>query len=588
MTKQKKKRNLIKRFLPYYKPHLSIFIKDTLCATIVAAVELAFPMLVRVILNDGINTQTGIRIDLILQMGAVILAIRILDMFCNYYIESHGHIMGAKIETDMRIELFQHLQNLSFSYYDNNKVGQIMSRITNDLFEITEFSHHCPEEFYLAGLKIVGAFILLCTISVPLTLIIFAILPLMFCFAYFYNKKMRRAFKQQKEQIGEINVNVEDCLNGIRVVKSFANEQIEEKKFYKTSDKFLDIKRISYHFMGVFHSGIRFFDAFMYLAVVVFGGLFIAWGIIQTADLVTYLLFISMLLNSVSRIVQFMEQYQRGITGLERFFEIMDAPIDITDAPNASQLTQVRGDVCFDNVSFQYDQESQTVLSHINLTVQAGSNIAIVGPSGSGKTTLCSLIPRFYDVTEGCIKIDGTDIKKVTQHSLRSNIGVVAQDVYMFSGTVRENIAYGNPGASFEQIVEAAKLAGADEFIKSLPDGYNTYVGEHGTKLSGGQKQRISIARVFLKNPPILIFDEATSALDNESERIVQQSLDLLAKGRTTFIIAHRLSTIRNADLILVLTEKGIEEIGTHTELLAKKGVYYKLYEIYAGSLSNQ
>ena len=295
-----------------------------------------------------------------------------------------------------------------------------------------------------------------------------------------------------------------------------------------------------------------------------------------------------MLLNSVSRIVQFMEQYQRGITGLERFFEIMDAPIDITDAPNASQLTQVRGDVCFDNVSFQYDQESQTVLSHINLTVQAGSNIAIVGPSGSGKTTLCSLIPRFYDVTEGCIKIDGTDIKKVTQHSLRSNIGVVAQDVYMFSGTVRENIAYGNPGASFEQIVEAAKLAGADEFIKSLPDGYNTYVGEHGTKLSGGQKQRISIARVFLKNPPILIFDEATSALDNESERIVQQSLDLLAKGRTTFIIAHRLSTIRNADLILVLTEKGIEEIGTHTELLAKKGVYYKLYEIYAGSLSNQ
>lgn len=576
----------MRRFIPYYKPHIGIFMKDMLCATVTAAVELAFPMFVRIILNDGINSADGIHIDVIWKMGLVILAIRVVDVFCNYYIESHGHIMGAKIETDMRRDIFHHLQQLPYSYYDNTKVGHLMSRITNDLFEITEFSHHCPEEFYIAALKIVGAFILLCTISVPLTLLIFAILPFMLLFAFVYNKKMRQAFKRQREQIGEINAGVEDCLSGIRVVKSFANEGLEEKKFDKQSDKFLDIKRISYHYMGIFHSGIRFFDAFMYLAVVVFGGLFIAWGIIQTADLVAYLLFISMLLNAVSRVVQFMEQYQRGVTGLDRFFEIMDTPVDITDSPDAQDIGQVRGEVCFDDVSFQYSDNRKEVLSKISMTIHAGENIAIVGPSGSGKTTLCNLIPRFYDVTGGHVCIDGKDVKRVTQKSLRNNIGVVAQDVYMFSGTIRDNISYGKPDASLEDIIKAAKQAGAHAFITKLENGYDTYVGERGMKLSGGQKQRISIARVFLKNPPILIFDEATSALDNESERIVQESLDRLAVGRTTFIIAHRLSTIRNADKILVLTEKGIEETGTHEELLSKRGVYYKLYEIYSNAAS--
>lgn len=576
----------MRRFIPYYKPHIGIFMKDMLCATVTAAVELAFPMFVRIILNDGINSADGIHIDVIWKMGLVILAIRVVDVFCNYYIESHGHIMGAKIETDMRRDIFHHLQQLPYSYYDNTKVGHLMSRITNDLFEITEFSHHCPEEFYIAALKIVGAFILLCTISVPLTLLIFAILPFMLLFAFVYNKKMRQAFKRQREQIGEINAGVEDCLSGIRVVKSFANEGLEEKKFDKQSDKFLDIKRISYHYMGIFHSGIRFFDAFMYLAVVVFGGLFIAWGIIQTADLVAYLLFISMLLNAVSRVVQFMEQYQRGVTGLDRFFEIMDTPVDITDSPDAQDIGQVRGEVCFDDVSFQYSDNRKEVLSKISMTIHAGENIAIVGPSGSGKTTLCNLIPRFYDVTGGHVCIDGKDVKLVTQKSLRNNIGVVAQDVYMFSGTIRDNISYGKPDASLEDIIKAAKQAGAHAFITELENGYDTYVGERGMKLSGGQKQRISIARVFLKNPPILIFDEATSALDNESERIVQESLDRLAVGRTTFIIAHRLSTIRNADKILVLTEKGIEETGTHEELLSKRGVYYKLYEIYSNAAS--
>ena len=581
-----RKKGNLRRFIPYYKPHIGIFMKDMLCATVTAAVELAFPMFVRIILNDGINSADGIHIDVIWKMGLVILAIRVVDVFCNYYIESHGHIMGAKIETDMRRDIFHHLQQLPYSYYDNTKVGHLMSRITNDLFEITEFSHHCPEEFYIAALKIVGAFILLCTISVPLTLLIFAILPFMLLFAFVYNKKMRQAFKRQREQIGEINAGVEDCLSGIRVVKSFANERLEEKKFDKQSDKFLDIKRISYHYMGIFHSGIRFFDAFMYLAVVVFGGLFIAWGIIQTADLVAYLLFISMLLNAVSRVVQFMEQYQRGVTGLDRFFEIMDTPVDITDSPDAQDIGQVRGEVCFDDVSFQYSDNRKEVLSKISMTIHAGENIAIVGPSGSGKTTLCNLIPRFYDVTGGHVCIDGKDVKRVTQKSLRNNIGVVAQDVYMFSGTIRDNISYGKPDASLEDIIKAAKQAGAHAFITELENGYDTYVGERGMKLSGGQKQRISIARVFLKNPPILIFDEATSALDNESERIVQESLDRLAVGRTTFIIAHRLSTIRNADKILVLTEKGIEETGTHEELLSKKGVYYKLYEIYSNAAS--
>ena len=583
--KQKQTNSNLRRFLPYYKPYKGLFIKDMLCATIVTAVELIFPLLVRRIMNEGLSGAAGISLNVIWQTGVLILILRLIDVFCNYYIACQGHIMGAKIETDMRSALFSHLQKLSYSYYDNTKIGHIMSRITNDLFEITEFSHHCPEEFYIAGVKIIGSFIILCTISVPVTLIIFAVIPFMLWFSIVYNKKMRSAFKWQREQIGEINANVEDCLSGIRVVKSFANEELEEEKFAKTGDKFLDIKKISYKYMGIFHSGLRFFDAVMYLTVVVVGALFIINNVINAADLVAYLLFITTLLNSISRIVQFMEQFQRGMTGFTRYLEIMDTPVDIKDSPDAVEMQNVKGEVEFDNVSFQYSENTKTVLSKINLKVKAGENVAVVGPSGSGKTTLCSLIPRFYEVTDGVVRIDGNDIRNFTQYSLRNNIGVVQQDVYLFSGTIKENIAYGKPGASDSEITEAAKQAGAHEFILGLENGYETYVGERGIKLSGGQKQRISIARVFLKNPKILILDEATSALDNESEKIVQKSLEALSAGRTTFTIAHRLSTIRNAETILVLTENGIEESGSHEELIAKKGVYSKLYELYSGGL---
>ncbi|PWM47563.1 MAG: thiamine ABC transporter permease [Clostridiales bacterium] len=555
------------------------------CAAVVTAVELIFPMLVRMITSQGLSGNSNtVSYDIIWQAGLAILILRAIDVFANYYIAYRGHVMGAKIETDMRRDLFAHLQRLSFSFYDNAKIGQIMSRITNDLFEITEFSHHCPEEFFIAGVKIIGSFIILCTVNVPLTLIIFAILPFMFAYALHYNRKMRRAFKKQREQIGEINAKVEDCLSGIRVVKSFANEKMEEEKFAKENTLFLNIKKRSYKYMGMMSSGVRFFDAVMYLAAVVVGSLFITKGYINAADLVAYLLYISTLLTSVRRIVDFMEQFQRGMTGFDRFTELMDNPVDIADKPNAEVLKDVKGEVMFDDVSFKYSDNTKDVLSKINLTVNKGENVAIVGPSGSGKTTLCSLIPRFYEVSEGCIRIDGSDIRDVTLHSLRENIGVVQQDVYLFSGTIKENIKYGLQNATDEQIIEASKKAGAHEFISELKDGYDTYVGERGIKLSGGQKQRISIARVFLKNPPILIFDEATSSLDNESEKIVQQSLELLAKDRTTFIIAHRLSTIRNAGLILVLTENGIEESGTHDDLIKNKGVYAHLYELYSGS----
>ncbi len=583
--KRKSNFNNIKRFLPYYKPYKAIFFFDMFCAAVVTAVELIFPMLVRMITGQGLSSETGdVSYAIIWQAGLAILILRAIDVFANYYISYRGHVMGAMIETDMRRDLFEHLQKLSFSFYDNAKIGQIMSRITNDLFEITEFSHHCPEEFFIAGVKIIGSFIILCTVNVPLTLIIFAIIPFMFAYALYYNSKMRRAFREQRVQIGEINAQVEDCLSGIRVVKSFANEKIEEENFEKENSRFLSIKKHSYRYMGMMSSGVRFFDAVMYLAAVVVGSLFITKGIITAADLVAYLLYISTLLTSVRRIVDFMEQFQRGMTGFDRFCELIDTPVDIQDKPDAKTLKNITGEVMFDNVSFKYSEDTKEVLSKINLTVHAGANVAIVGPSGSGKTTLCSLIPRFYEVSEGCIRIDGNDIRDVTLHSLRENIGVVQQDVYLFSGTIRENIRYGLRNATDEMIVDAAKKAGAHEFISELEHGYDTYVGERGIKLSGGQKQRISIARVFLKNPPILIFDEATSSLDNESEKIVQQSLELLAKGRTTFVIAHRLSTVRNAEVILVLTENGIEESGSHDELIKSNGVYSHLYEIYAGS----
>ncbi|MDF2686319.1 MAG: transporter ATP-binding protein [Clostridia bacterium] len=571
----------LKRFIPYYKPYINIFTLDMLCAAVVTLVELVFPLFVRLIMNDGLNVEIGVDMDIVLKAGLTILFLRLVDVGCNYYIASAGHVMGAKMETDMREKLYNHLQKLSFSYYDNTKIGQLMSRITNDLFEITEFAHHCPEEFFIAGFKIIGSFIILSTISLQVTLIIFAFLPFMLIFSFIYNKKMQGAFKRQREQIGEINANVEDSLAGIRVVKSFANEALEDKKFQKTSGKFLNIKKESYHYMGVFHSGIRFFDGIMYLSVVVVGSLFIKKGIITMADLVTYLLYIGTLLNSISRIVQFTEQLQRGLTGFQRYLEIIDTPIEIVDKPDAITLETVKGEVCFNNVTFRYSENLKDVLSNINLSVKKGENVAIVGPSGSGKTTLCSLIPRFYEVTSGNITIDGIDIKDIEQASLRSNIGVVQQDVYLFAGTIRENIAYGKPDATFDDIIEAAKQAGAHEFIIDMDKGYDTYVGERGVKLSGGQKQRISIARVFLKNPPILILDEATSSLDNESEKIVQRSLEKLSVGRTTFIIAHRLTTIRNASVILVLTENGIEESGSHSELIKKNGIYSGLYELY-------
>ena len=498
-----------------------------------------------------------------------------------------GHIMGTKIETDMRHDLFAHLQKLSFSYYDNTKIGTLMSRITNDLFDVTEFAHHCPEEFFIAGIKIVCSFILLCTMSVPLTLIVFSVIPVMIAVLIFFRFKMKKNFSESRKHIGELNSQIEDSLLGIRVVKSFARESLEQEKFDKGNKKFLKLKSERYHIMGAFTSSTRLFDGIMYIVVVVIGALFMLPGApefarISTADYVAYLMFVSTLLTSIRRIVEFAEQFQQGMSGIERFQEIMDTEPDIKDSKDATDLENVKGDVSFRDVSFRYESENRDVLTHLNLEVKAGESIALVGPSGGGKTTLCSLIPRFYDTTSGDILVDGKDIKSVTMKSLRDNVGVVAQDVYLFSSSVRENIAYGKVDATDEEIMEAAKLAGAHDFISFLPEGYNTYVGERGVKLSGGQKQRISIARLFLKNPPILILDEATSALDNESEKLVQESLEKLAKGRTTFTIAHRLTTIRNADRILVLTENGIEESGTHAELISKGGIYSELYKLYS------
>lgn len=571
-------KTLLARFLPYFKKYRWVLVFDLLCAALTTVCELVFPLIVRFITDKGMNDVSSLTASLILKVGLLYLILRIIDTAANYYMASVGHVMGTRIETDMRRDIFSHLQRLSYSYYDNTKVGQIMARITSDLFDVTEFAHHCPEEFFIAAIKIITSFIILCQFSVWLTLIIFATIPLMLICAFYFNRRMRRAFKRSRNQIGELNAQVEDSLLGIRVVKSFANEPIEEEKFERGNHDFLTIKKEVYRYMAGFHSSTRLFDGIMYITVVIAGSLFMINGIITPADLMAYLLFVSTLLTSIRRIVEFTEQFQRGMTGVERFLEIMDAPIDIKDAPNATPLPKVHGDIVFDHVSFRYTEEGHDILSGIDLHVKAGDNVALVGSSGSGKTTLCNLIPRFYDVTDGKITIDGFDIKDVTLSSLRLQIGMVQQDVYLFSGTVYDNIIYGLPNASRDQVIDAAKKAGAHEFITQLENGYDTYVGERGVKLSGGQKQRISIARAFLKNPPILILDEATSALDNESERIVQESLENLSHGRTTFTIAHRLTTIQNATTILVLTDEGIEEAGTHEELMAKQGAYYKLY----------
>ncbi len=572
---------LIKRFLPYYKQHWKTMVFDLFCAALTTICELVLPLFVRFITDAAIDDISLLTTKTILTLGGTYILLRVIDSLANYYMASIGHIMGTKMETNMRKDLFEHLQKLSYSYYDNTKVGTIMSRITSDLFDVTEFAHHCPEEFFIAGIKIIVSFIILCFINVPLTLLLFAVLPVMMIFLQYFKRRMREGFRESRKVVGELNSQIEDSLLGIRVVKSFANENIEENKFKKGNEKFLQIKSRVYKYMGSHSSINRASEGIMYIVVVVAGAFALVKGKIQAPDYIAYLLYISTLLTSIRRIIDFAEQFQRGMTGIERFAEIMDTPPDIFDKENAQTLTVKNGEIEFENVSFKYSEETDEVLNNVNIHIGSGESLALVGPSGGGKTTICNLIPRFYETTSGTIKIDGTDIRNVTLKSLRENIGIVQQDVYLFSGTVRENIEYGKPGATEEEIRQAARLAGAEEFIDKLPQGFDTYVGERGVKLSGGQKQRISIARVFLKNPKILILDEATSALDNESEHLVKQSLERLAKGRTTITVAHRLTTIKNADNILVITKDGITESGNHHQLMEKAGLYASMYDMY-------
>ena len=572
---------LFRYFLPYFKPRLPVLLLDLFCASLTTICDLVLPLIVRYITNMGTTNLEALTVSIVLRLSALYVLLRIIDTAANYFMQSVGHVMGTHIETDMRRDLFAHLQELPHAYYSGTKIGQLMSRITSDLFDITEFAHHFPEELFITSLKVIGAFVILCGMNVPLTLIIFASLPLMVLCSNHFARPMQKSFKDSRHQLGEINARVEDSLSGIRVVKSFANEDVEKEKFAEGNHAFLGVKRRMYRNMAGFHSVTRMFDGIMYILVVCVGAIFMIHRRIAPADLVAYLLYVTTLLASIRRLVEFTENFQRGITGIERFAEVMDEPVTIRDLPGATELDHVRGELEFDDVSFSYTDGGTDVLSHISLHVSPGDNVALVGPSGGGKTTLCNLIPRFYEPQSGVIRIDGRDIRDYTLSSLRRQIGMVQQDVYLFSGTVLSNIEYGRPGATRDDVIRAAKLAGAHDFIMALEKGYDTYVGEHGVKLSGGQKQRISIARVFLKNPPILVLDEATSALDNESEHLVQQSLEGLMKGRTTFTIAHRLTTIRNAATILVLTDEGIVEQGSHEDLMAKKGVYYRLYRMY-------
>ncbi len=572
----------LKKMMGYYKPYLKIFWADMFFATLSAAVALTIPLVVRYVTSTLIYLPADEIIRQITYIGIGLAALLAIDCYSRFFIGNYGHVMGAKMEYDMRAELFGHMQKLSFSFYDDAKVGQLMSRITSDLFDITELLHHGPENIILSVLKIAGAFVILVNINGWLALAAFAVLPFMFAFAFLLNKKMRRAFRNNRIKIADINAQIEDNLSGIRVVKSFANEDIENEKFRVGNDGFLAAKKNSYHYMGSFQAGVGVFTTMIQVSVILVGTVLIAYGRVDMTDLVTFLLYIGVFTDPIRTLVDFTEQFQNGYTGFERFQEIMNIRPDIEDAPDATPIGTVKGEIEFDNVSFQYKDNQENVLNHINLKVPAGAYMALVGSSGAGKTTLCSLIPRFYDVTGGRIMIDGRDIRSVTLKSLRDQIGMVQQDVYLFAGTIFENIQYGKPGATREEVIEAAKNANAHEFIMAFPDGYDTDIGQRGIKLSGGQKQRLSIARVFLKNPPILIFDEATSALDNESEKVVQDSLEKLAKNRTTFVIAHRLTTIQNAEKILVLTEDGIAESGTHEELLAQGGLYEKLYHMHA------
>ncbi len=567
-----------KRLISYYRPYRGLFFSDMVFAILGAAVTLAIPLIVRYITTTVVLLPSEEALQIILKLGAAMVAMVALECFCNFYIAYYGHIMGAKIEHDMRNEIFEHYQKLSFTFFDNQKVGQLLSRITSDLFDISELLHHGPEDVTISLIKFIGSFLILVNINRTLTVITFAFIPVIAAYAFLLNRRMKHAFKTNRARIADINGQIEDSLSGVRAVKSFSNEEIEIEKFHEGNERFVESKRRSYWYMGLYNSGLGALTTLVTIVVLVAGASLMTGGKMKVADLVTFLLYINNFTDPIKKLINFTEQFQNGYSGYERFLEIMDVEPDITDAKDAQHITSVKGDICFDNVSFKYEEKQDTVLSHINLDVKAGEYVAIVGSSGGGKTTLCSLIPRFYDVDGGAVRLDGTDIRRIYLKDLRRQIGIVQQDVYLFAENIMENIRYGRPDATDEEVIVAAKLANADGFISQLPDGYQTDIGQRGVKLSGGQKQRLSIARVFLKNPAILIFDEATSALDNESEKIVQESMEKLAKGRTTFVIAHRLSTIRNAQRILVLTTNGIEEEGTHEELLAKNGIYAKLY----------
>lgn len=567
-----------KRLAGYYRPYRVLFFADLLFAVLGAGVSLGIPLIVRYITTNVIILPGNEALQIIAKLGAVMLAMVALECYCNFFIAYYGHIMGAKIEHDMRNEIFEHYQKLSFTFFDNQKVGQLLSRVTTDLFDISELLHHGPEDVVISVIKFVGSFVILSQINLTLTLITFAFVPVIAIYAFVLNKKMKVAFKTNRARIADINSQIEDSLSGVRAVKSFGNETIEMEKFRSGNERFVESKRRSYWYMGWYNSGLGALTTLVSIVVLVAGTALITTQRMAVADLVTFLLYINNFTEPVKKLINFTEQFQNGYTGYERFLEIMDVEPDITDAEDAVSIDTVKGEIEFDDVSFKYEAKQDSVLSHINLKVDAGEYVAIVGSSGGGKTTLCSLIPRFYDVDAGKILLDGQDIRKIKLKDLRRQIGIVQQDVYLFAENIMENIRYGRPDATDEEVIRAAKLANADTFISQLPDGYLTDIGQRGVKLSGGQKQRLSIARVFLKNPAILIFDEATSALDNESEKIVQDSMEQLAKGRTTFVIAHRLSTIRNAGRILVLTANGIEEEGTHEELLAKGGAYAKLY----------
>ena len=567
-------------FLSYYKPFKGIFAADMFFAFLGAATTLVIPLIVRYITGTVVFLPKDEILHTIFVLGAIMTALVLIQCFSNYFIGNYGHVMGAKIEFNMRKEIFEHYQRLSFSFYDNQKVGQLMSRITNDLFEITELLHHGPEDVVISFIKFIGTMGILVWINGKLAIAAFVLIPVMFIYAYVLNKKMKRAFRRNREKVAEINAGIEDNLSGIRVVKSFAAEEVEKEKFMVGNQGFLDSKKNSYFYMGQYHAGLTAFITMITVLVIVAGAVLLTNGSLGAPDLITFLLYINNFTEPVQKLINFTEQFQNGISGYERFREMLAVEPEIKESGHPVQAENVRGDIRFDDVGFRYEEDQEKVLSHVSLDVQAGEYVALVGSSGAGKTTLCSLIPRFYEVTFGAIYVDDVDVRDYSLKSLRQNIGVVQQDVYLFAGTVLENIRYGRPDATREEIMEAAKNANAHDFIMNLPEGYDTNIGQRGVKLSGGQKQRLSIARVFLKNPPILIFDEATSALDNESEKVVQESLEKLAKNRTTFVIAHRLSTIRNARRILVLTEEGIEEQGTHEELMGKKGVYYGLYTL--------